>query len=241
MNISNAKYVGRLHRENNMLNQDYVLTRRISDNVSIAVLADGVGSKKYAGKTAEHIINSVEKYCIDNASRDDFVDILKTEIFSYVNDSLFSLIQDIAVSSEDCGSTMLFVVVCEGKYVAGHIGDGIILYRNLSGFKVLSEPDNGKFINQTYFLPTKLYQEHFRLYDGEVDKEFCFIIASDGISGTLYNQVDNQVSRACEQMYQWCKMYSSEECNSILEDNLAKVFDKYTDDDKSIAIICDGR
>ena len=78
------------------------------------------------------------------------------------------------------------------------------------------------------------------MYQGVLEKEFCFILTSDGISGTLYNQIDNQVSCVCQQFYQLCKSYDSKECDEILKENLVKVFDKYSDDDKSIALLCDS-
>lgn len=239
MNISSAKYIGKIHKQMNLNNQDYVLVRNFSDEISLAVLADGAGSKNNGGETAEYIIKCVEKYCMDNFEQDDFIDILKSEIYSYVNEKLYNMIEEKNASCEDYGSTMLFVVIYDEKYVVGHIGDGIILYKGIDEFSVLSLPENGKYLNQTYFVPSEENKEHFRLYEGTLEEEFCFILASDGISGTLYNQLDNQISNVCKQMYHWCKSYSEEECNKILEANLIEVFDKYTDDDKSIAIICD--
>lgn len=239
MNISKAKCTGKLHRENGMENQDYVLVRSIVENISIAVLADGAGSKKKGGLTASHIVKCVEQFCVEHAGCQEFLDVVKDNLFSYVNDTLMGVIQEDNSIIDEFGSTMLFVIVCDQRYVAGHMGDGIILCKNSSGFEVLSLPDNGEYINQTYFVPTINNTNRFRLYEGTLEEEFCFILTSDGISGTLYNQVDRQVSPVCDKMYQWCKQYNSEECDEILEENLVEVFDKYNDDDKSIAIICD--
>lgn len=240
MNVSSAKYASKSHRDKAVINQDYVIARNINDKVSVAVLSDGAGSKRYGGATAEYIVKCVEKYCLDNANREDLDECIKKELFSVVNDGLISLVHNSGEVIEHYGATMLFVIICNHKYIAGHIGDGVILYRGGSSFCVLSKPDNGEYINQTYFLPTKTQQEHFRVYEGKVEKKFCFILASDGLSGTLYDQVESKISNACEQMYLWCKFYDHEKCEKILEENLVEVFDKYTDDDKSIAIICDS-
>lgn len=240
MNISRARHIGSRHREVGENNQDYVAVKRIRKDIAVAVLADGAGSKRHGGKTAEYLVKCVEEYCVDNACKDEFLHNITSNMFTYVNKKILNMIKDEKGLLEDYGSTMIFVVVCEGKYVAGHIGDGVILFNNLSDFKVLSLPDNGEYINQTYFVPTEIDQSHFRLYEGELKDEFCFILASDGIAGTLFDQADNRVSSACEQIYRWCKKYSSDECNRILKENLVKVFDKYSDDDKSIAIICDS-
>ncbi len=241
MYITKAKCTGKLHREKGIENQDYVLVSHIAENISIAVLADGAGSKRYGGKTASCITKYVEEYCREHADREDFLDAVKDGLFSYVNDKLINTIQEENSLISDYGATMLFVVICDHKYVAGHMGDGVILCKNAAAFEVLSLPDNGEYINQTYFVPTKAGKERFRLYQGDLGEKFCFILTSDGVSGTLYNQLDNKVSDVCELMYLWCKKYTAEECDELLEDNLIKVFHKYSDDDKSIAIICDGK
>ncbi|MBO5389684.1 MAG: protein phosphatase 2C domain-containing protein, partial [Lachnospiraceae bacterium] len=205
MNISKAKCTGKFHRENGIPNQDYVLVSHIAENISIAVLADGAGSKKYGGQTAGYIMKYVEQYCRDYADCEDFLDVVKDGLFSYVNDKLIGKVQEEGAAIDAYGATMLFAIVCDYKYVAGHMGDGVILCKNASPFQVLSLPDNGEYINQTYFIPTITDKDRFRIYEGELGEEFCFILTSDGMSGTLYNQLDNQVSPVCEKMYQWCK------------------------------------
>lgn len=240
MKVSKAKHIGKLHIEKNLSNEDYVLAQKIAPNIAVVVVADGAGSKKYGGVTADYITREVVQYCVDNADREDFLCLLKDELYPYVNRCLFDRIQKSDARIEDYGATMLFAVVCGNKYVAGHVGDGVILLKNGNGFEVLSLPENGEYINQTYFLPTIAQMEHFRMYEGELEKEFCFILTSDGISGTLYDPIEKQVSCACEQLYQWCKKYDADICDVILKENLEKVFDKYSDDDKSIAILCDN-
>lgn len=240
MKMSKAKHTGKLHIEKNRPNEDYVLAQKITPNIAVVVVADGAGSKRYGGATADCITRQVVKFCIENADRDDFIVLTKSEIYSYVNKSLFDMIKKNDARIEDHGATMMFAIVCDTKYVAGHVGDGAIFLKNGKSFDVLSLPENGEFINQTYFLPAVAQMEHFRMYEGELEKEFCFILTSDGISGTLYNPTDNQVSCACEQLYQWCKVYDADICDEILKENLEKVFDRYSDDDKSIAILCDG-
>lgn len=240
MNISKAKCTGKSHREFAVPNEDFVLAKHITTDVSMAVLADGAGSKKYGGLTAEYLVGCVEQYCRENAKRPDFLNGVKFELFRFVNEKIISMIQETNSVMDDYGSTMVFVIVCDDKYVAGHVGDGAILYKTQSEFEVLSLPENGEYINQTYFLPTIEKESHFRMYEGRLEKEFCFVLTSDGLSGTLYNPVNNQVSHVCEQIYQWCQKYSEEECDKILEDNLVEVFDKYSDDDKSIAVVCNS-
>ena len=240
MNISKAKHTGKMHREKNEANEDFVLARHIADNISVAILADGAGSKKYGGTTAACVIKYIEQYCVDKADRDDFLDCIKAGLFPYVNKELVNMIQKTNSEIDDYGATMLFVIVYDNKYVAGHVGDGVVLFKNSSAFKVLSMPENGEYVNQTYFVPVITKPDHFRMYEGVLGNEFCFILSSDGISGTLYNPLNNQVSRVCEQLYYWCKNYEPEKCDEILQENLAKVFDKYSDDDMSIVVLCDS-
>ena len=151
MNVSKAKYAGKKHRENKETNEDHVLAQQITKNVSVVVVADGAGSKKHGGATADCITKYVVQYCTENANREDFLDCVMSGLFSYVNRNLLNMIQEADGQIDDYGATMLFAIVCGNRYFAGHIGDGVILLKNGIDFKVLSLPENGEYINQTYF------------------------------------------------------------------------------------------
>ena len=69
--------------------------------------------------------------------------------------------------------TLLFVSIKNNKYIAGHIGDGIIGIIDEKGDAiVLSEPENGEFANTTYFTTSENYKYHLRLYR-EIGRASC--------------------------------------------------------------------
>ncbi len=115
---------------------------------------------------------------------------LRLEILDAVLDSLRA-----EVTAEralaDFGCTLQFFAVKEGRYIAGHVGDGVIaaLYqRGLSRrVEVLSHPENGGGPNITFFVTDHDAKDHLRLCHGECHQLEGVLMMSDGPEEVLYH------------------------------------------------------
>lgn len=91
----------------------------------------------------------------------------------------------------DFGCTLQFFATKDGRYVAGHVGDGVIaaIYqRGLSrAVEVLSHPENGDGPNITFFVTDHNAREHLRLQHGYAPQLEGVLMMSDGPEEVLYH------------------------------------------------------
>ena len=91
----------------------------------------------------------------------------------------------------DMGCTLQFAAVKDGRYLVGHVGDGVIaaLYqRGLTrGVEVLSHPENAGAPNVTFFVTDHDAKEHLRLSHGECRQMEGILMMSDGPEEVLYS------------------------------------------------------
>ena len=224
-----ARKIGDQHIKNNKLCEDYV-NGKFNNDTAVIALSDGGGSKKYALETATILVENIITFGLErdifNATSKDIVDIMNTALKSAT------------LPMEDMGATLLFVVIKDGKYLAGHIGDGVILLKDNGEFRLLSEPENGEYLNQTYFLPISIENSHhLRLYTGDVKPDTGFILSSDGIASLLYDSNSNIGMNVCNKLDQWNRIYSFEESRQIIKENIDNVLSQYTWDDISIGVL----
>ena len=94
-------------------------------------------------------------------------------------------------SLQDFGCTLQFAAVKDGRYIVGHIGDGVIAavyQRGLSrSVRVLSHPENGGGPNITFFITDHDAIEHLRIQHGECRQLEGILMMSDGPEEVLYH------------------------------------------------------
>lgn len=197
----------------------------ISKTKPIIALSDGAGSKTHAKKAAEELVSKAiemmkadEKYTSEN-------------IFETINKHFYSK----GYNPDEYGGTLLFVTAHEGKYFACHTGDGVIISRkdDEEKFTVLSYPENGMFLNETFFLPSQYSNNHTRIYSGEYKNSICFILASDGISSLLYNS-EGEGMKCCNKLED---IATQDKADDRLKDSLENFFSQYSNDDLSVAVL----
>lgn len=234
--------VGRGHEANGTVCQDKVFAKRFNKVSALIALSDGAGSASHSDLGAEYVVNSIP-YLIH-----DKVHIpLETEIESFrqtLIDNLQSGLNNIAVKNnlklKDLACTLLFVYikVKRGKtnFLAGHIGDGVIVALEKNEAKLVSQPKQGEFANSTFFVTSQHAKTYLRLYSGSINGDTGFMLMSDGVAENLYRKSDGFIAPACKQMFYWGNKYSSHKMQKILRKNLHSTFKEMTRDDCSISM-----
>ena len=185
--VIKAEMTGTSHKKNGTPCQD-VTKKLVTSNSCTIVLADGAGSASLSELGAELTCKSVLR-----TFHRDFEELFdmdpslaKTKIIHSIRTRLGIKAKKFNQKKEELASTLLFVSIKNNKYIAGHIGDGIIGIIDEKGDAiVLSEPENGEFANTTYFTTSKNYKYHLRLYRGEIDNYNSFFLMSDGAAEGL--------------------------------------------------------
>lgn len=168
--------VGYSHSLNNEICQDaYSLKSTENGWVSI-VVCDGAGSAKNGGAGAELFSIKFCEALIAIANRID-----ETAPGSWINDAIISSILEIRnelrksaengdIQNYHC--TLLAALLGQSGGVAVHVGDGVIFGGSLEENKneiiidskyFLSRPENGEYLNETYFVTESIWTKHLRI------------------------------------------------------------------------------
>lgn len=118
---------------------------------------------------------------------------------------------------------LLFAAVKGNRYLVGHMGGGLIARLN-GRCEVFSKPEEeGK--------------NEFRVYKGEMQEPFGFMLMSDAACRSLYEIAADKLSPACGTFFEWLKEYDGETVSEALTDNINKYFIKSVKGDISVGMM----
>lgn len=241
--VAGASHVGRSHLRDGVECQDHAAGRLYRDTACIA-LADGAGSRPYSALGAQTVVRETLRICI---TRFDVLferavhapTLLREDMVGRLQKALARTARAKGCDTGALASTLIFVAQRGKRFVAGHIGDGLIVRMESSGkLAVLSQPDNGEFLNETFFVTDPAAVARLRLYHGDdAEAGGGFLCMSDGPAESLYRRSTQQVSTACEKLLRWNSLCTRQKMSTVLASNLADVMARNTNDDCSIALM----
>ena len=238
--IAGASTIGTSHIKNEKPCQDKFFSKKIK-NVATISLADGAGSCSKSDIGAEICTRYIVDFLCNNFDKTYLKRELEIseEILKGVNKSLQNMSDELNASLKDLSSTLLFVAVKGNKFLAGHIGDGLIGSFDESGSQVFSPPENGEFSNQTFFITMGDAKDHLRIYKGNLNSTLGFILMSDGSYESLFDTQKNELTDANLTFFSWLvdKKNSIETIEKSLEETLINKFTQRTIDDCSIILL----
>lgn len=243
-----ATSLGRSHAERLTPCQDSVATvyRR---NVSAIALADGAGSSRYSevgSRTCARTLCSIMCRYFDEIIQMD------------APEARFRIVQTICEQLEteatlrnldlgDLSTTALAVAVKKNRYIAFHLGDGVIgtellLPSGLRSLRTISPPENGEHSNETYFVTSSSAHNHARLYVGLIQNAMQehisgFILMSDGPEAALYRRKTQELAPACSKLLDSTRSLNKKELSFRLRGTLELIAATKTHDDCSIALM----
>jgi len=233
---------GRAHEASALPCQDKVFSKRFEKNWVVVALADGAGSAPLSHIGAEYVVQELTNIVFENF--DDLSGsashILKT-IVTKLQSGIYSIAEQHNASVNDFACTLLFSSIKSVKrkhiYLAGHIGDGVIIMQERGRSSVLSHPDRGEFANSTFFVTSDSAEKRLRIHTGIAYGDIGFLLVSDGTADSLYRKKDGEIAPACNEIFRWAEIYPTKKFKRILRRNLHSVFREMTRDDCSIALM----
>ena len=241
--IAKTEARGRMHVAKNIVCQDKTYVHRYKDKRSaIIALADGAGSCQYSHLGAKAVVMNIGRIVSSNFSKYfSDSDSARYEITKYLHAGLQMESRKRDIEFKQLSATLLFCyVVRKGKsirYLAGHLGDGVIVMQNREGTKILSHPDNGEFANTTFFVTSPKAKDYLRIYTGEIQGDAGFMLMSDGTAECLYNKAERKPVPACDKIFRWFNYYSQQKCNRVLDKVMRQYIQPMSMDDCSVAVI----
>tara|TARA_Y100000590_G_scaffold191894_1_gene218260 strand:- start:1511 stop:2377 length:867 start_codon:yes stop_codon:yes gene_type:complete len=206
--------------------------------VSIA-LSDGAGSYSNSGIGAEEITKRVANNLCMN-----FIKItkrskseIKKRMIAEINRTLRLLIKIHALEKKEFSCTLLFVVSDGNRFIAGHIGDGVIGSFHGNKIDVISTPENYDFSNVTSFITNSDLSKYLRIYRGSSKSSDGFVLMSDGSTDSFYNKKNNKLSKSLLEIKKWTQNYPNGMVNVALEKNMKEFIREKTHDDCSLIMM----
>lgn len=221
-----------------------ITTQEINDDYSCVVVADGVGSARYALEGAK--ISSSETIerirSVGEAIFEYSDERLKELIIDHLYDKLSALAAQRNCSVSEFASTLMFFITNGEQYIAANLGDGLVGSLSESGdAEVLHEPEKGRFVNQSYFVTSHKRTDHLRLHRGRYEATRVYFLMTDGSVECLYNYTTKRYARALEVYCDWVRKYDRHLCFNAMLESMRELFTRRTNDDCALAFIYGSR
>lgn len=191
-----ASAAGKYHLENNAPCQDsghYVIV----DDILVAAICDGAGSASQGHLGSEFFARNVTELVAQSIGSGRFAKNTESDY----RDDLLAIIQqarsqmgEIALSRQldlrDYACTLVGCITSKQSGCFFHIGDGFGIFLSDTGESVLSQPENGEYTDETYFVTDDSWKEHLRLTLISNINRGCLIgLMSDGASPFAINRL----------------------------------------------------
>lgn len=168
--------------------------------VQVMCLSDGAGSAAHSEHGAQALVDEGVRML---AAR--FTDIIGSRDGAQVKLDLVQGLQrrlsEVAArrgcATRDLAATFLAVATFEDRFLAVHVGDGVIGFVRNGELKVVSAPDNDEFANRTTFVTSSGAAASMRLLRGSLDGVSGFVLMSDGSAESLFNHRTGRLASAC--------------------------------------------
>ena len=239
--VACGRVVGRSHIATSTPCQDYVVAKNIN-GIGCIALADGAGSRAHSEIGAQEAVKATLR--ILRREFDSLYTLASSDCLAVASRVLGECLRVLGkkakvlnVEIDALACTLMFVVHKDGRYLAGHLGDGIIASETAEGIvDVLSHPDNGEYANTTVFITEPDAAFRFRIYAG-ITATPSFAVMSDGTAESLYLRSTGRPAPALQKLLQWTRNLSKPKAEEMLSANLERVFGQKTTDDCSIGLL----
>jgi len=183
-----ASATGPSHREDGRPCQDAFAHRTDGDNL-IAVVCDGAGSceQSHVGArvVSESVVHAIATQIEQSLIRSDSSPEQWKKVVETVISSAREALQAVAKAADGAvsayASTLVGAVAWPSRLFFFHVGDGYAVARPRAPdtTDIVSLPENGEYVNETYFVTGSEWQQHLRMACHDVPIE-TVVLMSDG-------------------------------------------------------------
>lgn len=232
-NVYASSVIGSGHRQNNLPCQDAFYYRKMGDRL-VAVVCDGAGSAACSEQGAALVARELADGLAAFTCEPDEAQLVA--LVAGVRETILLQAREQARSAGDFACTVLAVWLGENASTVLHIGDGTAALTLDSGLH-FSLPENGEYVNQTWFLTSDDWREHLRIsqFAGRATQ---LVMMSDGVQpfaltrrgDALFSPFMDPVLRYLQQVGE---REGSEAIRATLDDPRTWAI---TDDDKTLLV-----
>lgn len=230
--ISRAACTGRHHLAAGLPCQDKTaLCRR--EEAFCAALADGAGSRADSAQGAACVTQ-----CAAELLAGRFEDLWALENAALAGELLRACLRalnGLEPPIRELACTLLFFAAhADGRFLSGHLGDGVQILVREDRSSVFSPPENGAYPNETFFITGEDAVQHLRLRRGRLEGPGALLLMSDGMGEALYQRDTGLPAPACRTIARWLREGDEDTISQALEANMRQVFSRHSGDDLSL-------
>jgi hypothetical protein len=191
-----ASATGKYHLDRNAPCQDSGHYDVVND-CFVGVVCDGAGSAREGQAGAEFISKKVTGLIADairsggfpTSSSPDYLAFI-APLLASARTELEAMAHEQDLEPRDYACTLVGCIASRDGGFFFHIGDGVAVHQRGDGESVLSQPENGEFADQTYFITDDYWEAHLRLTPlSEVNRGCLIGLMSDGSSPFVINRL----------------------------------------------------
>ena len=248
--LNGVSVIGFSHEKNNIPCQD-ANAFKSDKNSFILACADGAGSAKLSHLSSKYITRKlVDKIDPSELLKEKKNIKFKLKLIELINASMNELInnekiKDPKLSKKDFATTLILVIANKERGYIFHVGDGAAVILNTkkvvdNQFKefILSEPMNGEYANETYFITMDKWEKYLRIKEFNIEFDAIFLM-SDGVTAVALDKKSPKFF-FFEPLIRWIKNKNKEDqeymegiINTLASDKMRSE----TDDDKTLAFM----
>lgn len=218
--------------------QDVALTGERNATVAIA-LSDGAGSATQSDIGASLAAKTALDLLLDQFDYLYYSDELNVK--KLIIKQIVAMLKERAASDSESlraySATLLAVAIKGERYIAIHVGDGVIGALIGDDICVLSYPSNGEHANETIFINSEGAYQDMRLLRARASAVSGFILMSDGSEHSLYDKVGHTLAPAIVKLFAARLDMPQEQFDRELQGLLKEQIVQRTSDDCSIALL----
>lgn len=115
----------------------------------------------------------------------------------------------------------------DGQWMGFHIGDGAVVAQGDDQLVLLSAPQKGEFVNETFFVTDDDFARHFRVLRPQpATAAFfptAFALFTDGLESQLINDKEDKVAPVFAKLFHWVRTFPKDVVERALYENLRDV------------------
>jgi hypothetical protein len=237
-----AFVAGREHLKTQTPCQDFVAARE-SNEVTCISLANGADSRASSAIGAQIAVTATLAFVCKNfeslwQNMDKHNAKAAQRLVNRCLDAFRRKSAKLGGEINDLACSLSFVAYSRGRYLAGHLGDGVIASADADGqLQALSHPENGEPANSTLFLTDHKAASRLRLYRGQIEATIGFAIMSDGTAESLYDKASGAPAPAIQKLLELNATLPRKKMKELLADNLQQSIASKTENDCSLGLL----
>ena len=241
-----ANMAGPYHIKNNIVCQDSYCVKKTNENITIAAVADGLGSEKFSDIGSKIAAKVAVEHCISNYNSnlsEDEVKKLMNNAFVYGYKSILEEAESADEDEDEYDTTLSLVIFDNSKLYYGQSGDsGIVALLDTGEYIKLSDEQNDEYGN-VYPLCSGPNVWQFGKAEGNV---VSVMLMTDGVLKRICPKILKYDERNININVPFAESFmrrdeTSDETVELFQTSLREFLEKYPeekiDDDKTVIII----